>query len=182
MSTPDQKRLVAGGAFSLIEVIVALAICAAAIALSVAFLTALQRAASQRLEHRIAAELPAALVAQLRRQPFDDVLARLKTTAELERDDRLPHHDAITAPRLVFADRSGEVFSPGDAAVWDKRNVRRFFELTLVRDDRLPGDATVSSACLVFAVRVRWPVQTIGAPMGRAGQQRMLLSVGSLCR
>lgn len=155
-------------AFSLIEVVAAVAIFAISMVAVLGLYTPVAQSVSNSAEAEAAARVTDTLLSRLQTLSFANVAALLKTDAELQAQDARgnynPNDGADT--RVIFATLGGEAgiydstkkgwFDSNGKALADRD---KFFEIALIRNDTLsPAANDESAALLAFNCRVRWPV------------------------
>ncbi len=168
------------GAFSLIEVVVAVGVFAIASVSVVGILASVGRSVAEVEDADKAARLIGVIQARLQATPFstisDNLLDASAVTVDFPVYNRNVNANPIVAAsqRVLFASEDGAIVAPyASTAVWrqnsppvspqaDKRarDGLKYFELTLIRNETLndsdsPDDA--NAAFLAFNIRVRWP-------------------------
>lgn len=174
----DRRRV----AFSLLEVVVAVAIFAVGMVAIVALFAPIARSVTDTADTDRAARVADALRLKLRTMPIADVVALFKEAGagghELTAADARSDYDLSRDPDLLFANRDGTKIGPYNDPVWidpvTRRNSDRekFFEIALVRDETLspaPYDTVDSTGAtvrvdpgatapfLAYTARLRWP-------------------------
>jgi len=138
--SPDPLRTPA--AFSLVEVVIAIGICAIAVIGVVALVGPMSRAIAGVGDARAASRVIGAVQSGLQATPFSTVGSYLAN-----RD-------------LLYASRDGERFGPYLSPIWNDlgasqtaRDRAKFFEIKL-----LPNDTLVAPpGAVIFTLRLRWP-------------------------
>lgn len=140
--SPKRKRHDNLG-FSLVELVVALGICAIGLVALVGLLATAARQAGAAAESATAQRVFAAVQAEVARGGVDAVLAALANAG-----------DPVDESEGVFANRAGTVI--GDAARIPAED--RFFAILLERNpDLSPPASDAVSGYLAFQVRIEWP-------------------------
>jgi prepilin-type N-terminal cleavage/methylation domain-containing protein len=138
-------------AFTLIEVIVALGLLAGGLVAVLGMFVPLAKFGAENEDGRRAARAAVAVNGELRRWPFPAVLAAL------------PSGDAEPGP-LFLVSRSGDVLAPVGDPVWQGRETRPFFAVTLRRaGGPMITENAGEPAWMSFLLGVRWPVSDVGA-------------------
>lgn len=165
------------GAFSLLEVVVAIGIFAAGMLGVVALFTPVARSVSASADGEAAARVADALKMKLQSMPFLEVTPLLKVSngarhALTDTDARSDYNPATDA-QILFASRDGGKVGVYSDPVWidpvTNRNSDRdkFFEIALVRNETLSplgvgvpsaeGDSDATAFMVAYTARVRWP-------------------------
>lgn len=157
-------------AFTLIEVVVALAIFTIGMIGVVGLFAPIAKSVTGNSEAEIAARVAGALALRLQAMPFSDVRALLKNATskghELTDADAKSDYDISKDAQLLFANRDGSkigIYSDSiwiDAATGRNSDREKFFEIALIRNETLSpndpaGDATTN--VLAYTARIRWP-------------------------
>lgn len=170
------------GGFSLIEVVVAVAIFAIGMVAIVGLFTPVARSVTSSEDADFAARATDALRAKLQRLPFDTVAGLLKSTSssghELTIADARSDYDLTRDPQLLFASRDGTKVGLYSDPIWIDAGTRRntdrdkFFEIALIRNETVsPKTSTTTDAdgneivtnldptasVLAYTARLRWP-------------------------
>lgn len=155
-------------AFSLIEVVAAVAIFALSMVAVLGLYTPVAQSVSNSVEAEAAARVADALLSRLETLPFDTAAALLKTNVELQTQDARGNYNPNdgTDARVIFATLGGEtgIYDPAkkvwiDSAGRTLADRDKFFEVALIRNEALsPAASDGTAAMLAFNCRVRWPV------------------------
>jgi type II secretory pathway pseudopilin PulG len=155
-------------AFSLIEVVAAVAIFSISMVALLGLYTPIAQSVTHSNEAEAAARLTDALLSRLQLLPFDDVTALLKSNAQLQAQDARGNYNPNDGSdaRVIFATVGGEagIYDSARKAWIDSTgrlmpDREKFFEIALVRNDTLSPLASDDVAAFVaFNCRVRWPV------------------------
>jgi hypothetical protein len=144
--------------FSLVEVVVALGLCAAAIATAFLCLATLGQVAQTAEDETAAARACKALLVQLQSQPFEASVPELLSSSEYSRAN------LSTDGRFFYADRHGLKIGHANDSAWTSTGAERFFEIALVRNATLsPLESDPLALVIAFDLRVRWPLGLTGA-------------------
>lgn len=143
---------------SLVEVLVAVGICAVAVVAVVTLFGPAVRATREVGDRRAAVRLAERIDAELRRAGFAAVAAATEGGTPLRLVARA---DGSRIARLEDADNDPTTGTPAGIPA-----AERYFDITVTRALRPPSDAT----CMVLEVRVRWPLALPpdGAPVPEA--------------
>lgn len=158
MIAPDSKR----SGFSLVEVVVAVGILAAAIVAVLGLLAPTGTSIAEVRDADDATRVISAVQAQLQTAGYRATLGWLE------------------AGDAVFATRDGSRLAPGEAAEWTSLSGgdgAKFFEIHLLRNETLSRKEDDDTAgFLAFNVRVRWPAYLPdGTPFSDAQKSVMLV-------
>jgi len=170
------------GAFSLLEVVVAIGIFAAGMLGVVALFTPVARSVSASADGEAAARVADALKLKLQGMPFLEVTTLLKASSgarhELTDTDARLDYNPATDAQILFASRDGGKVGVYSDPVWidpvTRRNSDRdkFFEIALIRNETLsplmagaplaegnpaPANPDATAFMLAYTARVRWP-------------------------
>ncbi len=155
-------------AFSLIEVVAAVAIFAIGMVAVLGLYTPVAQSVSNSAEAESAARVTDTLLSRLQTLPFATAASLLKTNAELQTQDARGNYNPNDGAdlRVIFATLGGEagIYDPAkkgwiDSAGRTLVDRDKFFEIALVRNEALsPAAGDDSAAILAFNCRVRWPV------------------------
>ena len=165
------------GAFSLLEVVVAITIFAVGMVAVIALFAPVARSVNEVSD----AEAAAAVAEQLRGELSRRVVAAgsFAPVTALMKNSTVTSHEVTTADnaagavsdprtdvRLLFASRDGSKLAGYTDSVWIDPTTRqpsdldKFFEITLIRNEALSPNNPVSDAAammLAYTVRIRWP-------------------------
>lgn len=193
-------------AFSLIEVVAAVAIFALSMVAVLGLYTPVAQSVSNSAEAEAAARVTDTLLSRLQMLPFEATAALLKTNADLQAQDARGNYNPNdgTDARVIFATLGGEagIYDPAkkgwiDSAGRALADRDKFFEISLIRNEALsPVAGDGAAAMLAFNCRVRWPVfrpvatgggvqvgaNQIGTVTQDHSQQRVLFFGGSVSR
>lgn len=170
------------GGFSLLEVVVAVAIFAIGMLAVVGLFTPVARSVSGSAEAEAAARVADALRAKLQAMPVADVIALLKksngTRHELTDADGRPDYDPTKDAQVFFASRDGGKIGAYTDPVWGTRTALfnpdrdKYFEIALIRNEALTPLATSNNTdpdatpvnpdetafLIAYTARLRWPM------------------------
>jgi prepilin-type N-terminal cleavage/methylation domain-containing protein len=173
-----RARGATGRAFSLIEVVVAIAIFAFGMVAILGLFAPVARSVSDSADAEAAARLADVVRTRLQSMPVADVIALFKNSTsqghELTDADQRSDYDLTADPQLLFAARDGSKIGDYGNAIWTNPTTRRnwdgekFFEIALIRNETIspkPGSTGATaeaepdavSPLLAYTVRVRWP-------------------------
>ncbi len=188
-------------AFSLLEVLVAIAILAVGLVTVLGLHAAVVRPVTVVTDAEIAARMGDAIRARLLSLPPAAVRALIQDSAGMPRPGG-PLEAAIPAanPRQLIGTRDGEigVYDAGiDGSGWRDGTGRLLagsemaYAIDLVRNEELSPLATDRlSSCVVFTIRIQWPAllrgsgltEAAGSALPDANRQEVLYLAGSLVR
>lgn len=150
---PGVRR--AHSAFSLIEVVVAVAIFAIGMVGIIALFAPVAHSVNTTSDNEVAARVADALRVKLRTMPFATVAGMLKQTTasshELVVNDQKSDYDPTKDAQVLFANRDGTKIGFYSDAIWldatTRRNTDRekFFEIALIRNERISAKATTTT-------------------------------------
>ncbi len=145
------------GAFSLIEVVVALGVFAIAIVGVLGLLSPTSQAVRDTLDGGTASRLAETVNAEIERLGYSAVVpSALVLSADVA---TLSASDA----RLLYSNRSGSLICKDDSATGDPNYIppsERYFEILLVRNETLSSVGNDTTAGFVaFAVQTSWPAR-----------------------
>ncbi len=140
MRSDSRFRFQAQRGLSLVEVLVAVGLCAVAVVAAVALFGSAVRATREVGDRRAAVRLGERIDAELRRAGFAAVAAATGLVARA---------DGSRVVRLEEADNDPSAGTPPGIPA-----AERYFDIAVTRALRPPSDAT----CVVLEVRVRWPL------------------------
>jgi len=169
------------GAFSLIEVVVALGIFTGGIVAALGLFGSLARSAGADTEAEAAAMVSDLLASRLRALSFAEVAALLLANGGSA-------GDGSPGRNVFFANLAGDKIGQSVDPVWTGDNREKFFEIALLRNEQLSPPARDGEAgWLAFTVRVRWPAYRLrpdGSALGlsEAAEMQVLLLSGSVRR
>lgn len=154
--------------FLLVEVVVAIGICAAVAASVVAFLGPAAVAVRAVRDTQDAARVVNAVQSYLQRTPFSVV------------------GSYVANGDVLYASRGGDRIGPYASAAWNDlgteqalRDREKFFEITLLGNDSLP----LSPGALIFTLRLRWPAYAEdGRRVPDNGPRNYLLTPAAVAR
>lgn len=138
------------GAFSLIEIIVALGLLGGGLVAVLAMFAPLARVERETEDRFAAATAATAVNGYLRRLPFDEVPG--------------------TMGQAFFVSRSGERVGRAGEPEWLGHEQEKFFSVVAFSNEAVLHDAAMLP-WLAFSLRVRWPV----AASGEAGQREVVV-------
>jgi type II secretory pathway pseudopilin PulG len=182
MTYSRSERQNSRGAFSLLEVVVAIGIFAAGMLGVVALFTPVARSVSASADGEAAARVADALKLKLQSMPFLEVPTLLKVSngarhALTDSDARSDYNPATDA-QILFASRDGSKVGVYSDPVWIDPATNRnsdpdkFFEIALIRNETLsplivgvssaegdpvPADSDATALMMAYTARVRWP-------------------------
>ena len=170
------------GAFSLIEVVVAIGIFALGMVAVMGLFTPVARSVSTSADAEVAARVADALRLKLQSLPLETVAALLKqstsTGHQLADNDAKPDYDMTRDAQVLFASRDGAKIGGYADPIWLDPTTRRnsdrekFFEIALIRNETISpkptsttdaSGATVTTqpdataAMLAYTARLRFP-------------------------
>jgi prepilin-type N-terminal cleavage/methylation domain-containing protein len=155
--------------FSLLEVLVALGICAVGMVAVLGLYVPVTRSAAAVADAEAAARVADAVRSRLLTVPYASALTLIQEPAAVERKDGDPNYDSSAGAvnwKALFGTLNGEVgiCEPTKGGVWrDSRDrvvtdEEKFFEIDLIRNPEMsPAAADALSTHVAFTVRVRWP-------------------------
>jgi type II secretory pathway pseudopilin PulG len=161
-----------GTAFSLIEVIAAVAIFAVGMVAVLALFAPVTKSVAGVSEAESAARVADALRARLQALPFETALALIQDPAAVQKNDGDGTYNPNAGaknPAVIFGKRSGDVgiydASEGRNNWYDSSippavvpNADKYFEIDLIRNETLsPKENDATAPVIAFNVRVRWP-------------------------
>ena len=160
-------------AFSLLEVVAALAIFAIGMVAVIGLFAPVSKSVSSVGEAETAARVADSIRARLQGLPFDQALRLIQLPADVRQKDAngtYNPNDGTRNPAVIFG------LLNGDAGIYDSGENRRrwydssvptpqpvqdadkFFEVDLIRNDTLsPAAADGTAAFVAYTMRVRWP-------------------------
>lgn len=149
--------------FSLVEVVVAVGIMALGIVAVLGLLGPTSKSITEVKDVGDANRIISTVQSELQRLPFTDVIAYLKTAAQIAAETDA--YDPSTDARALFASRAGDKVGLFASPVWNQtgltaaeRDGLKFFEISLIRNDTLSPVANDTTAgYLAFTIRLRWP-------------------------
>lgn len=151
-------------AFSLVEVIAAVAVFAIGIVAIVGLFSSLLRPLAELENEDTATGLAGALQVEFRRLTLSanslaPVVERIKSVAaltELSRAGSLL--DPATDAQLLFAPRSAQFVAAYEDSRWHETHTSPHFAVALFRNPSLPySEDALSPDCVTYTVEVRWP-------------------------
>lgn len=163
-------------AFSLIEVVAALAIFAFGIIVVLALFAPVAKSLATVSEAEAAARVADAVRARLQTLPFADAVALLQDAADVTRKNGDPTYnpnDGERNPKVIFGKLTGDVglfdvtakvwldvdFTRTTPATRTFANADKYFEIDLIRNTALSPLADDPLATMVaYTMRVRWPM------------------------
>lgn len=172
-------------AFSLIEVIAAVAIFAIGMVAVLGLFTPVTKSVSTVTDAEAAARVADAVRARLEAMPFAQAAALVQLPAEIQAKDADPRYnltDTTKAARVIFGKLNGEVgiFDGAesrptwrDSANRPVANADKYFEIDLIRNETLsPATEGALPAVIAYTMRVRWPafVRTSPSAAVQSGQ------------
>ncbi|WP_414664385.1 type IV pilus modification PilV family protein [Horticoccus sp. 23ND18S-11] len=168
--------------FSLIEVVVAVAIFAIGMVSVVGLFAPVARSVAASSDAEAAARVAEAVRTRLQSMPYADVLALLKASNSRGHDitdlDARIDYDLTRDPQLLFANRDGSKVGVYGDAIWLNPTTRRnwdgekFFEVALIRNEAISPKSSTTTATdgttattvpdasapmIAYSARVRWP-------------------------
>lgn len=178
-------------AFSLLEVVAAVAIFAIGMIGALALFAPVTKSIATTSEAEVAARVADAVRARLQAIPFKRVASLIEDPVTVRKNDADPGYnpnDGAKHPSVLFGKRNGEIGIYDDAAGrkdWRDStdatvlDADKFFEIDLIRNEPLsPAASDDNAALLAYTLRVRWPafvpvssvagVQSAQAPAGSA--------------
>ena len=166
--------------FSLIEVVVAVAIFAIGMVGVLGMFAPVAKSVSTVADAEAAARVADAVRARLQAMPFDQALALIQEPADVRKNDgdgAYNPNDGTKHPAVLFGKRSGDVgiydASQGRNAWYDSRvptpqrltDAEKFYEIDLVRNETLtPKDGDATAPMVAYTMRVRWPAFVMTSP------------------
>lgn len=181
------------GAFSLLEVIVAVGVFAVGMIAILGLFSPVARSVGNAADADAAARVADALRTRLQAMPFADVAVLLKGSSgsqhALSEADARSDYNPATDPQILFANRDGTKIGAYADAIWVDPNTRRnsdrekFYEIALVRNETIsplattpetpegeapttPANPDTTAFLLGYVARLRWPAFV---PDGGAG-------------
>ncbi len=158
------------GAFSLLEVVVAVGVFALGMVAVVGLYAPVAKSVSSVADAEAAARVADAVRSRLQTLPFETAVALVQTPANLRRKDgdgAYNPNDGTKYPEVLFGKLTGDVgvydASREPKAWYDARGARvldadKYFEIDLVRNEAVsPAAADATAAMVAFNIRVRWP-------------------------
>lgn len=172
-------------AFSLIEVVAAVAVFALGMVAVLGVFAPVSRSVSTVSDAEAAARMADNVRARLQALPFNTALTLIQEVADVRKKDgdgNYNPNDGTKYPAVIFGKLSGDVglYAAGtnrnqwyDSSVPTPQpvaNADKFFEVDLIRNDALsPKAADATTAMVAYTMRVRWPA-FLPAPGGAAVQ------------
>lgn len=160
-------------AFSLIEVVAALAVFALGMVAVLGVFAPVSRSVSTVSDAEAAARMADNVRARLQALPFNTALTLIQEVADVRKKDgdgNYNPNDGTKYPAVIFGKLSGDVglYAAGtnrnqwyDSTVPTPQpvaNADKFFEVDLIRNDALsPKAADGTTAMVAYTMRVRWP-------------------------
>ena len=160
-------------AFSLLEVVAALAIFAIGMVAVIGLFAPVSKSVSSVGEAEVAARVADSIRARLQALPFDQALSLVQAPADVRRKDAdgaYNPNDGTRHPAVIFGKLSGDVgiYDAGenrrrwyDSSVPTPQPVQdadKYFEVDLIRNETLsPASGDATAAFVAFNLRVRWP-------------------------
>lgn len=173
-SHPPRPRR--ASAFSLIEVVAALAIFALGIIAVLGLFAPVTKSLASVGDAEAAARVADAVRARLQTLPFNDAVALLQEAAAVTRKDgdtTYNPNDGTKNPTVIFGKLTGEIgiydvlakdwldvdFTRATPAARTFANADKYFEIDLIRNEALsPAASTVTATMVAYTMRVRWPM------------------------
>lgn len=169
-------------AFSLIEVVLAVAIFGVSLVALLGLFSPVARSVTSSADGEAAGRVADALRTKLQSMPFDTVAKLLKVSTssghELVTIDARSDYDLTLDPQLVFASRDGSKVGVYNDPIWvdpvTKKNsdLGKYFEIALVRNEAISPKASTTTnddgtsvtatpddtaVLLAYTARLRWP-------------------------
>lgn len=181
MANCTRKIIARRRAFSLLEVVVAIAIFAIGMMAVVGLFTPVARSVGTSADLEAAARVADALRAKLQSMPANDVVALLKQSTgaghALTEADARPDYNPTADAQILFASRDGsKIGGYNDTALWGPRTAalnpdrEKYFEIALIRNEALtplpvpaaegeatPPDPAATAYLIAYTARLRWP-------------------------
>lgn len=166
-------------AFSLIEVVAAIAIFAIGMVAVLGLFAPVTKSVSANRDAESAARVADAVRARMGTLPFATALALIQASADIQKHDADPAYNPNDGkhPAVLFARLNGEVGVYDataknwlDASLPTPRafsDLDKFFEVDLIRNETLSpvvDESLTPSALIAYNIRVRWPVFQQTAP------------------
>ncbi len=194
------------GAFTLLEVIVALGVFVIGIVGVIGLLATVTKSGTTSGEAEAASRVADSVIARLQAMPFSSAALLVQDPADVLKNNALGNYNPNdgTHPAVIFAKLDGDTgLYDAVKKVWlgssgaTFANADKFFEVELIRQTALsPLGADDTAALLAFAIRVRWPswipsANGAGVQFGTGqpgavtfdhGKQQVLFFSGSLRR
>ena len=161
------------GAFSLLEVVAAVAIFAVGMVAVLGLFAPVAKSISTVADAEAAARVADSVRARLQGLPFDRALRLIQEVADVKKKDgdgAYNPNDGTKYPAVMFGKLSGDVgiydSAEGRRAWYDSSvptpqrvaDTDKFFEIDLIRNDTLtPKSADATAAMVAYNIRVRWP-------------------------
>jgi prepilin-type N-terminal cleavage/methylation domain-containing protein len=183
MNTLQGSRSAGRCAFSLLEVVAALAIFAVGMVAVFGLFAPVSKSVSGVAEGETAARVADAVRARLQALPFDTALALIQDAATIKANDgngSYNPNDGVLHPAVLFGKLTGDVgvYDPaeGRRAWYDSSippavvpNAEKYFEIDLIRNETLsPVENDPTAPVVTFTMRIRWPAflpSSSGAPV-----------------
>lgn len=182
----------AGRAFSLIEVVAAVAIFAIGMVAVLGLFTPVTKSVAMVTDAEVAARVADAVRARLETMPFPAAAGLIQLPADVQAKDADPRYslaDPTKASRVLFGTLAGDVaFYDAEATPpnWYRTdhsrtppravvlpNAERYFEIDLTRNEAIsPVTENALPSMIAYTMRVRWPafVRTSPSAAVQAGQ------------
>ncbi|MGH7943472.1 MAG: type IV pilus modification PilV family protein [Opitutaceae bacterium] len=167
-------------AFSLLEVVAAVAIFSIGMVAALGLFTPVAKSVSNVADSEAAARVADAVRARLQALPFDRAVTLIQEVADVRKNDgdgAYNPNDGTKHPAVLFGKRTGDVgvYDPSEGKNgWYDSNVptprrladaEKFFEIDLIRNDTLTPKAGDATAVMVaYTMRVRWPAFVMTSP------------------
>ncbi len=160
-------------AFSLLEVVIAIGVCAGAVVSAIILHRTVAHAVTETRDAQRAARVVEAVQAELDRLPWADVL------------------DYLTGQEVLYASADGATIAAPDSEAWHgfganqaARDAAKFHAIQLQRDGELsPSGGSGEAGSLVYILRVSWPAFLgDGRPFTDHAQRSVLVTHGAITR
>ena len=178
--------------FSLLEVVVAVAIFGVGMLAVVGLFTPVAKSVSTSSDLESAARVADALRVKLQTMRVEDVIALLKKSSgtghELSAADARPDYNPAADAQVLFANRDGSIIAGYNDAIWGPRTAtsnpdrEKYYEIALIRNEALsplaaaaeegatepPPDPDATAFLIAYTARLRWPSFVREGPNGAA--------------
>jgi prepilin-type N-terminal cleavage/methylation domain-containing protein len=166
---------ISGKAFSLIEVVAAVAVFAIGMVAVLGLFAPVSKSVAASAEAEAAARVADAVRARLSTLPFASALPLIQLPADVQKNDGDVTYnpaDGTKHPAVIFARLNGEIgIYDAEAKAWRDssqqpiHDAQKFFEVDLIRNETLsPAEADATALLVAYNVRVRWPAFQSTAP------------------
>lgn len=159
-------------AFSLLEVVIAIGVCAGAVVSAIVLHRTVAHAVTETRDAQRAARVVESVQAELDRLPWAVV------------------ETYLTGEEVLYASADGSTIAPPDSEAWHAfgpnqaaRDAAKFHAIQIQRDEQLSPSAGAEAGSLVYILRVSWPAFLgDGRPFTDHAQRSVLVTHGAITR